>query len=84
MQSIYSPGGFYLISPHDNSRILIKIQYIYIYIYIYIKCKNTIYIYNIYIYIYIYIYIHKLCLRFYIDYDFSIFGRLQLALSKTI
>ena len=30
MQNIYSPSGFYLIFPHDNSRILINIQYIYI------------------------------------------------------
>ena len=29
MQNIYSPSGFYLISSHDNSRNLIKSQYIY-------------------------------------------------------
>ena len=28
MRNIYSPNGFYLSSPHDNSRILIKSQYI--------------------------------------------------------
>ena len=32
MQNIYSPSGFYLISPHDNSRIL---RYIYKKNYIY-------------------------------------------------
>ena len=26
MQNIYSPSGFYLISPHDNSQVLIKSQ----------------------------------------------------------
>ena len=29
MQNLHSPSGFYLISPHDNSRILIKSQCIY-------------------------------------------------------
>ena len=35
MQNIYSPSGFYLISPHDNSRTLIKSQDIYKKNYIY-------------------------------------------------